>query len=267
MFSKSDILLQLEKMEAPRGGIVLMHTSLRSVGEVEGGAKGLLDALIDYFTADNGLFCVPTHTGRNVDKEITLDMTSSESHLGTFPIIATEDGRGLRTENPTHSMVVFGNRERAMEFASSELTLDSPTAPESCYGKIYREGGHILLVGVGQNKNTFIHTVEEMFGTPNRMTKEKRRFTVRRRNGEIVERYMRWFDESLYGDVSLRFTKFEIPFRYHGIITDGFIGNAPTQLCSAKRILEVLEPIYKNAEGRDPLADEKLVPPRWYCNK
>ena len=63
MFTEKDILDQLEKMNAPRGGVILMHSSLRSVGEVEGGGEGLLDAMVEYFTSEGGLFCVPTHTG------------------------------------------------------------------------------------------------------------------------------------------------------------------------------------------------------------
>lgn len=264
MFTKKDIFDSLEAMGARRDRIVLMHTALRSVGEVEGGAKGLLDAFIEYFTKDGGLFCLPTHTGRNVIKPIMLDMSSSESHLGAFPIIATEDGRGIRTLNPSHSMVIFGDRERALEFSKNEDKLDSPTAPDSCYGRLRELDGQILLVGVGQAKNTYIHSVEEMLGVENRMTKDMRPFKVKLLSGEIVEHKMRWFDESMYGDVSLRFSKFELPFRYHRIIKDGFIGNAPAQLCSARDIYRVLEKIYNNPDGRDPLSDEKPVPPKYY---
>ena len=264
MFTKKDIINQLEKMGATPGGIVHMHTALRLIGEVEGGANGLLDALIDYFTRDGGLFCLPTHTGDNFGKPIMLDMTSSESHLGAFPIIATEDGRGLRTMNPSHSIVIFGDRDRALDYAKSETKIDSPTSPEGCYGKLYELDGTILLVGVGQAKNTYIHAVEEMLGVPNRMTKELYDFKVKDIDGKITEQKMHWFDESAYGDVSLRFSKFELPFRYHKIIKDGFVGNAPAQLCSARDIYRVLEKIYKNPEGKDPLANEMPVQPKWY---
>ena len=267
MFSKKDIFRELETMGAKRDGIVLMHTALRSVGEVEGGAKGLLDALIEYFTEDGGLFCLPTHTGRNYGKPIMLDMSSSESHLGAFPIIATEDGRGMRTLNPSHSMVIFGDREKALEFAKNEDKVESPTAPDSCYGRLLEYDGQILLVGVGQAKNTYIHSVEEMLNVEHRMTKELEPFTVKLASGELVEHKMRWFDESMYGDVSLRFSKFEIPFRYHRIIKDGFIGDAPAQLCSARDIYRVLKMIYENPEGRDPLSDEKPVPPKFYVKR
>ena len=55
MFTKEDILKQLKSMNAPTDSIVLMHTSLRAVGQTEGGAQTLLDAMIEYFTKDGGL--------------------------------------------------------------------------------------------------------------------------------------------------------------------------------------------------------------------
>lgn len=267
MFTKSDVLTGLEKMNAPKDKIVLMHTSLRAIGEVEGGAAGLLDALIEYFTEEGGLLCIPTHTGDNIGKEYLLDLTTTESHLGSFPIIATEDGRGIRTENPSHSMVIFGNREKALKFAEGELDVESPTAPNSCYGKVYDEGGKILLVGVNHSKNTYLHSVEEMLHVPHRMTEEKVHIKVKRASGEVAERDIHWFDESYVGDASHRFPKYELAFRYHGAITDGFIGNAPTQLCDARIMKQVLELIAKNAGDKDPLADDKPFPPKWYCNK
>ena len=131
MFTKKDILDQLEAMDAPQDKIVLMHTSLRMIGDVEGGANGLLDILVDYFTKDGGLFCLPTHTWHNYGKPITLDLASSESCLGTFPCVALRDGRGLRTENPSHSMVIFGDRDRATQFAKHDLDITSPTSPSA----------------------------------------------------------------------------------------------------------------------------------------
>ena len=64
---------------------------------------------------------------------------------------------------------------------------------------------------------------------------------------------------------SLRFTKFDTAFRYHNCITDGFIGNAPTQLCDAKKMKETVELIYKNSGGEDPLSNELPIPQKWYC--
>ena len=99
-----------------------MHSSLSAIGDVEGGAENLLDILIEYFTAKGGLFCVPTHTWLNVvNKEITLDINSNDHCLGAFSTIALKSGRGIRFENPTHSLVAFGVRDKAKEFIKNQL--------------------------------------------------------------------------------------------------------------------------------------------------
>ena len=261
IYTKEDLLRQLTLMEMPRGGVVLVHSSLRLVGNIEGGGQTLLDALIEYFTADGGLLCIPTHTWGFLRREITLDMTARESCLGALSGIALANDRGIRSENPTHSMVVFG--DRSAEFVEDELYVTSGTSPESCYGKIYRAGGHILLLGVAHSRNTYLHCAEEMIGMPNRLSAEPREVTVKRASGEIVTRKVYTHRTDYTGDVSLRFVKYEMPFRYHGASRDGFIGNAPVQLCDARIMKDVLEMIFKNS-GADPLVDEKPIPPILY---
>ena len=44
MYTKSDLLSQLEALRIPRDRVILMHSSLRLIGQIEGGAKTLLDA-------------------------------------------------------------------------------------------------------------------------------------------------------------------------------------------------------------------------------
>ena len=266
MYSKREIQRQLKKMGAPRDSVVLMHTSLRSVGDVEEGVEGLLDVLIDYFTAKGGLFCVPTHTWDNLDKPdvYTLDLTRHESNLGAFSVAAAKDGRGIRSENPTHSMVVFGDREKAMAFIQGEEKVLTPTAPESCYGKLLREGGYVLLVGVSHNKNTYLHCVDEILERPNRMGEKELRVTVRRESGEVIERPFYLYETDYTEDISWRFHQYETAFRYHGAIADGFLGDAPAQLCSAVKMKETVERIVERCGG-DPLAEEEPILPKWYC--
>jgi aminoglycoside 3-N-acetyltransferase len=265
VYTKNDIIRQLENMNIPRGRIVLMHSSLRLVGRTEEGAKTVLDAMIEYFTAEGGLFCVPTHTWGNLKKDITLDMSSSQTCLGAFSDFCAADSRGIRSLNPTHSMAVFGDRDRALEFIKDELYLPSGTAPESCYGKIYRAGGIILLVGVAHNKNTYLHCVEEMLDMPNRLSAEKRTVKIKLADGEIITKEIRTHKADFTKDVSARFPKYETAFRYHGAITDGFVGNAPTQACDAVIMKEVMELILSRADGTDPLFEERGMPPAWYC--
>ncbi len=255
---KIDILRQLNNFNHPKGTPVLIHTALRLTG-VEG--KLLLDALIEHFTKDGGLLCIPTHTWHNLKKDIVLDTESDDSCLGILSRIAIRDKRGIRSKNPTHSMVVFGNRQKAQEFIKDEEFVKTPTAPESCYGKLYSEGGYVLLIGVAHDKNTYLHAVDEILGTPNRM--EDKFFKVKIKSDTVTERDFKLFYCDYTDDISWRFTKFETAFRYHRAIQDGFVGNAPSQLCDAKIMKDVIEKLYKNSDC-DPLSLNGPIPQKWY---
>ena len=265
-YTKQDIFHSLEEMNAPRNGVVLAHTSLRLVGDVEGGAQGLLDALVSYFTDCGGLLCIPTHTWNNFGdpEKYTLDMTSDENSLGAFSTVAIRDKRGVRSENPTHSMVVFGDRERALSLIADDALVKTPTAPESAYGKLYSMGGHVLLIGVSQTKNTYLHSVAEMLELPNRMDRAAKEVSVRRSSGEVVLRELTLYDCDYSSDISARFSRYETAFRYHRAICDGWIGDAPTQLCDAVKMKEIVALIWERAGGEDPLCGEASIPPKWY---
>lgn len=269
ILTKESIRKQLQQLHAPKGAITLVHTSMRAVGPVEGGAEGLLDLLIEQFTRDGGLLCIPAHTWHHLDngQQPTLDMNSDDTCLGAFSAAAIRDRRGIRTENPTHSMVVFGDRVRALSFIKDEPFVTTPTAPESCYGKLYTMGGQVLLIGVAHNRNTYLHAVDELLKTPNRMDTKAIATTVRNKTGEERCRLLTLYHTDYSEDISWRFPKYETAFRYHGCITDGFIGNAPVQLCDAVKMKQTVALIYANSNGTDPLQGEQPIPQIWYCSK
>ncbi len=266
-YTKADLLCQLTDLHIPRDRVVMVHSALRLIGNVEGGAQTILDALIEYFTGDDGLLCIPTHTWMNLGvKDIALDMNDPTTCTGALADLAAADHRGIRTENPTHSVVVFGDREKVQKYIASETLVDSGTAPETCCGKLFDHGGYVLLIGVSQTSNTFLHTVEERLGVPDRLTDKKYTVKLKRKNGEIVERKMRLHYTSYHPDICLRFQKYDTPFRYYGAITDGFFGNAPVQACDAVIMKSVMELIWKNNGEKDPLLEEHPFPPALYCD-
>lgn len=251
MISKSEILKQLEPFKLALGKPVIVHTSLRAIGEIEGGGDTLLNCLIEFFTQNGGLLCIPTHTW---DKEM-LDLREKHTCLGTLPSLALKRADAVRTMHPTHSMVVFGEREKASAFIDGEDLVDTPTSPNGCYGKIFNEGGFVLLIGVGQEKNTFLHCVEEMLCVPKRLTKEKREFSIIYENGECKAKELYWFYTNEIEDVSENFGKFEAAFDFHGAITYGKLGNAKLQLCSAQKMKDIIELIYNRNDFKELLAD------------
>ena len=265
MIQRSDLFRQLDTMGVPRDRVVLIHSSLRAVGAIEGGGKALLDALVAHITAEGGLCCFPTHTWHLIGLDVpTLDLTKHETCVGALTRLALEDGRGTRTLNPTHSMVVFGDPWRVAAFVAGEETQTTHTAPDGCYGKLYDEDGYVLLLGVGHKANTYLHCVEEMLGVADRLTEEPIDVSVKYPSGKVAHRLVYTFDEEKNGDVSHHFPKFEPAFRAHGCIVDGRIGEAPAQLCSARGMKRVMEMIYARADGKELLCDDAPLDPKLY---
>ena len=267
-YTKADLLRQLSQLNIPRDRVVMVHSALRLIGDVEGGAQTILDALIEHFTAEGGMLCFPAHTWTNLGvKDIALDMNDPFTCTGALSSFAAADPRGIRTENPTHSVVVFGNREKVLEFIASEASVDSGTSPDTCCGKLASHDGFVLLIGVTQTSNTFLHTVEEYLGVPDRITDEKHPVKIKRKNGDIVEREIKFHHTSYHPEICYRFQKFDTPFRYYGAITDGFFGNAPVQACDAAMMQDVMELIWKRNGEKDPLTTEEPFRPELYCAK
>lgn len=263
MIYEKDILKQLKTFQIEPGKPVLVHTSLKTIGEIDGGADTLLSALISHFTKDGGLLCIPTHTWTKA----VMDRSKAETCVGVLPNIAATHPNAIRSMHPTHSIAVFGDREKALEFVKGEIQANTPTSPDGSYGNFYKEDGYILLIGVGHDKNTFLHCIEEKLEVPNRLTSEMVERTIIHEDGRVEKRHLYWFDESKIPDVSVNFGKFEPAFRYYKCIRDGYIGNAKVQLCSASKMKEVMELIYKRSAGKELLADNQPLDEKLYVNE
>ncbi len=265
MFTKAELKKQLIELGVPSDVPVIVHTSLKAVGETEGRAEGLLDVLIEHCTKNGGLLCIPTHTWSYAREEgrIAFDLTKKESCVGTLTEIALQRQNAVRSMHPTHSMVVFG--ENAQEFVKGEEKFNTPTAPESCYGKIYKQNGYILLLGVGHERNTFIHCVDEMLNIPNRFAEQTKEVKVRLNNGEVLTRQMyTHYAEGIGTSISGKFPKFAPAFEYTGATKEGKIGNATATLCSAVKIKETLETIYNRTNGIEILDDAIEIKEEYY---
>ncbi len=262
MLTKLDIKDALCKLNIPQDRPIMVHTALRSIGPIEGGAQTLLDALIDHCTAEGGLLCVPTHTWGFMDDEITLDLVSPRSNLGVFPNVALQDSRGIRSRHITHSVTAFGRQAEA--FTKRDNAANTMADPAGCLGELYRQDGYVLLIGVGQEKNTFLHCVEEMLDVPNRTADQPITLKMRYPDGSIEEKQIYPLYAEGIEDVSEQFDNYEPAFRKHGCIADGKLGNANVQLCSARKMKAVMELIYNRSNHKELLADHTPIGEDYY---
>ncbi|MBP3376877.1 MAG: AAC(3) family N-acetyltransferase [Clostridia bacterium] len=239
MYTKEQIKAQLCEMGIRNDDTVIIHTSFKAVGAVEGGPDGFIDAFCEYLS--DGLFLVPTQTWANVNREHPIfDPKTTEPCIGLIPRTAYKREDGIRSLHPTHSMWAKGRG--AENFIKGEDSAETPARVGGAWWKLGEMGAKILLIGVDHGRNTYIHAVDEIEELDDRLTDNTWNVTVRTYDGNEVTHPFRSHDASRTG--SLNFNNFEKAFVYHGAQTDGRIGDAYTRVVDAAKCKEVLLRIY-----------------------
>ena len=162
MYTKEELKQQLRNVGLTGKETILIHSSMKAIGEVEGGADIVLDAWMEYFS--EGLLLLPTHTWANVNAQHPVyDYRNTPSCVGLLTNLFRQREGVVRSLHPTHSLAGYG--KNAAEYLAGEEERNTPCTPGGAYDRLKDCGGKILLVGVGHERNTYIHSVEEvMFG-------------------------------------------------------------------------------------------------------
>jgi len=160
-FTRSQIIQDLTNLGIAPGDIVYVHSSLRSVGPIDGGAEALLDCFLTVLGED-GTLAVPTHTLNYVNfRHEAFDAANTPTYLGILTEIVRKHPKAFRSANPTHSSAAIGKKA---EWLTANHDMSNPLGYESPLHRVYRENGKILLLGVDQKTNTSLHLVESIAG-------------------------------------------------------------------------------------------------------
>lgn len=166
-YNKQQLQDQLESMGLKGDETILIHSSMKSIGEVDGGADTVLDAWMEYFK--DGLLLLPTHTWKTVNADNPVyNPQTTPSCVGLLTNMFMKRDGVIRSLHPTHSMAGYG--KNAAEYLAGEEYNNTPCTPGGCYDRLKDAGGKVLLVGVGHERNTYIHSVEEVLNVPNRLS-------------------------------------------------------------------------------------------------
>lgn len=162
MINRQDVEKMFDELGICPDSTVAVHTSLKSIGGIEGGAERLLD----YYTEllPEGLLIVPTHTWAVINRDNPVyDVRESVPNIGVFPQICAKEtfrrGNAIRSLHPTHSVAVFG--KRAKDYVTGEENTRSRTPVDGVWGRFYDEDARVLLIGVGLERNTYMHSIDE----------------------------------------------------------------------------------------------------------
>ena len=255
--TENDIHLFLKSIGINRNDTVLVHTSMRSLGEVEGGCDGLIDAFTSYLS--DGLFLVPTHTWASVGAENPVyDVRTSMPCIGALPTVAAFRKDGIRSLHPTHSVAAFG--KHAKEFVRGEERATSPCSDGGVWQRLQDEDAKILLIGVGLDRNTYIHAIDEMMNLTEKLAPPTR-LTVVDYHGNKTETCFRAHTNT----GSRFFENFRAPLERLGALKNAMLGNASVGVFYTRRATEIIKNIYALAEY-NVLEDRKEIPEKYYAH-
>lgn len=262
MLRKEDLIQQIVQLGIAKNDTVVVHVSMRSIGMIENGASGLIDAFCDYLS--EGLFIVPTHSWHFVNQDNPVyNVGKTPACIGAVSEVAAFRNDGIRSLNPTHSAWVCG--KNAEVFVQGEEKLVTPAPPGSLWSRLADVGAKILLIGVGNDKNSFIHAIEEEADIPDRLYSKPYQVTIVDRDGnQHVHPFTTYFCTKTV-DVSDHFVNFDKPLTQMGAQRLGRFGNAEVRVVEAQKCREIILRIYSKAED-DLCLEYRDIPEELYIN-
>lgn len=233
-YTKTELWTQLKELGIDPKGTLLVHSSMKSIGEVEGGAEAVLDVLCDYMK--DGLLVLPTHTWSYINAENPkYYVETSEVCVGILPELFRHRKGVFRSLHPTHSVAAIGND--AKEFTAGDELCDTPCARESSWGKLLDRKAQIMLIGVDLRRNTFMHGVEEWMDIPGRMTEEYQELITVLPNGREIKVPSRRHCGDSWSEY---FWKVDDIFMKYKVMHKGSFGDAEVRICQTEPMTKLL---------------------------
>lgn len=158
--TRSEIRGGLRGLGVESGASLVVHSSLSSLGRVDGGADAVVDALLDA-VGPEGTLAMPTFT----QYDEPYDPDGSPSTTGAVTEAFRMRDATDRSDHPTKSVAAAGPDTAALLAGHEPMNSLGPDSP---IHRLLRQGGHVLLLGVDHTSNSAIHVVERLSGVPYR---------------------------------------------------------------------------------------------------
>lgn len=148
-----------------RGDALFIHSSLKGLGYIDGGAMTVIDAFQE-LVGPEGTLVFPTFTidgsmaATLADPDRVFDVVESSSTVGAITNAFRRMPGVHRSVHPTHSVAAWGRHAewltRDHHLATSNFGTDTP------FGRFLEIKGKILGLGIGFGPVTFYHVVEDL---------------------------------------------------------------------------------------------------------
>lgn len=257
--SVADLVEGFRELGLRPGMSVMVHSSLKSLVRTEEGPKTVVDALREALTDEGTLMMPSFNHGAPFGKDSPGYYSSVETGTtnGAIPDFLWRQPGVLRTLNPTHAFAAWGRKAREyLKDHHRTVTM----GPDSPLGRLWRDDGVCLLIGVDYGPNTFKHAVEMINKVPCLGIRTEA-YPVKLADGRMVTgRTWGWRERACPISDPARYAQAEM--QKHGLETRGTVGPSPCILYRLDDFYRVVSGLL--AEGIDghPPCSECPIRPR-----
>jgi aminoglycoside 3-N-acetyltransferase len=150
------------------GGVLLVHSSLRSLGpeinRANQGAEIVIQSLLAAL-GESGTLLMPALSYETVrSNNPVFNVRETPTCIGALQECFRTRPGTTRSVHPTHS--VCGAGRRVDELLSGHQLDTTPCGPHSPFARLPHIGGQVLFIGCGLRPNTSMHAIEEHIEPP-----------------------------------------------------------------------------------------------------
>lgn len=221
--------------------ILLVHSSMSSLGWICGGGQAVITALMQA-VGKNGTIVMPAHSGDWSDPAGWRNPPVPKEWLQTIydnmpafdPKLSPTRGMGRIAElfrtfpntiRSNHPLVSFSANGKEAESITENHTLTPQLGMDSPIGKMYNLNAKVLLLGVAYDSCTCFHLAETFI---DKMPKERIGAAI----FENGKRCFKWFDDYAYDTEDFELMGNEFEEKYN--VQTGKVGNAECRLFDMK---------------------------------
>jgi len=226
MNTKEIIIKQLKNLGLQNYSTVMVHSSMRSVGKLDGGADTLIDALLHTLGAQGNLLMV-----LGADDDEPFDALSSEADEDMGIVAELFRGRrGVKVND--HAAARYAAHGPQAKFLLNPIQLHDYHGPGSVLERLTEINGAVLRLGADTDTVTLTHLAEYLADVPN-----KRRVSLRYDRADSGEQWINSLDDSegiaqwKGGDY---FPQILLDYLKTNSATIGRVGNSTAELFPAK---------------------------------
>ena len=228
---KQKLIQDLERIGVRQGDTLATPASFKSIGPVEGGPEGFIDALLEAVGPD-GTLMMNTFTKSfpiyAIRQEYVFNHKSSICWTGILPKTLRKRKSAIRSKHPVASVVAIG---KEAEYLTAEHNARSTLYLP--YSKLAEINGKFLAIGIGHNLVAIRHEAQRIAGLFD-IVQEFRGVKYLDDEGNV--------NEYVYNNppCAKRLPELFPAIRKEGFLREGKIGNAYSILAPAKDLLDCM---------------------------